>query len=560
MSLVKQIFKILKWQILLIIGTLFCSSVFVPIIFNLYVLEYYSNLFNYFSSLQSLTNNGQIFNDSIVLSKINNIIDKEIIINLIYFFSGFVLLQSMHFIGGLFTSFSLPIINKKLKQFALFHTLKFNLSFFQEKNSGDIEKNITNFADSFCQMIELSLLFASHITQILLSLYFCFKVKMIFIIFVIWMVSICLVGFFLFRLLNTKSSEKTVYQNDQSGFINEVLNNILLFKIFKCNQYINFHFNNKQKKENSAYKQFLFINASNKFIIGMSNIFFLCVSVLLICKLYVKYPGLNITFFFIQFWQATKAYWDIMWNALPMFNQGGRFLNSYKFMKINDILEVKEIEITSFKNINIQNLNFFYKKANIINNFSCEIQNMLVTIEGPSGGGKSTLLNLISGTIPSSTGTIFINNKDINDISNFNDFLTFLPQQDLIFNDTIINNITLGRTYNKEKFNALIEMTQLSSIFSTEEMGKHFCGVNGTQISGGQAKRICFCRTMLFDNSDKLIILDEPFNNLDNKLIEILLNYFKQFKNKRTIICVDHTESFKTISDKLITVDIEHYI
>lgn len=547
LSFLKIIFK----ELTLLIIPISLSCILTPILFCTFSLKYYDIVYSKFQNIAILIaeNNSETF--------IDFLFNNELFQNVVFLFLSFVTLQFFHLIAGMILSYLLPKINKKLKETSFRYALGLNLDFFNTKNSGDIEKNIFNLADSFCSMVEFSFLFINKIVQLIMCLIFCLKFKTMFLIVLMWVLIMSICGFICFKVIIRESSKRNEYQNIQTGFICESLDNVIILKLNKCYDFIFNKFNKNQSDEDKAYSTVNKLFGITRFVFGTINVFCFSVAILSIIKMKLVYHGLNSTFYFLQFWNTLIAIWEIMWAILPTFYAFGRLDRSLLFLDLKK--DDKEYnythDIDKFEILEIHNLNFKYKEVEIFKNFSLILKNEFLLIDGSSGIGKSTLFNLIINLKDCGKNTIFFNGYDLKSITDIYKIISYVPQKDYIFNDTIKNNITLGLNYNQSKFNELINILQIDKFISMEDIDKKLCGPFGSQISGGQARRISLARTLLFDNPNKLLLLDEPFNNLSKDIISNLMLYIKENHKNRPVICIDHTQNFRSICDTIININ-----
>ena len=178
-----------------------------------------------------------------------------------------------------------------------------------------------------------------------------------------------------------------------------------------------------------------------------------------------------------------------------------------------------------------------------------------ISIEGNSGNGKTTLLNLLCGIIKPDK----IKNFKIDDINIFNDLkgywslISYLPQEPLILEGSVMENITLFENNSKIKYDRLkkiykiVGLKQLINKF--EDLNSLIIDFDSKQISGGQKQRILLARA-LYKNAE-LYIFDEPLNQLDEKSeIKILNNIKKNFADK-TFVMVSHRPYKKFFTRKI---------
>lgn len=217
--------------------------------------------------------------------------------------------------------------------------------------------------------------------------------------------------------------------------------------------------------------------------------------------------------------------------------------------RINNILNYKyekldiETNLNISGNIKIKNLEFSYNnKSKIIDSFSLNINDKdKVLILGPSGTGKSTLLKILYKYYDISRDKIYIDNYDLNDftLKDIRKNVTYISQNEQLYNDTIKNNIILDRDVDEKKFIDVCNMVYVNEIVKDNMLSYNYrLEENGTNISGGQRQRIILARSLL--KNSKIILIDEGLNEIDINLErKILKNIFKYYKDK-TIIIVSH--------------------
>jgi ABC-type multidrug transport system fused ATPase/permease subunit len=223
------------------------------------------------------------------------------------------------------------------------------------------------------------------------------------------------------------------------------------------------------------------------------------------------------------------------------------------------IIEVKK-ESASFsediQKIEMRHVQFSYADTLVFNNLNFIIcKNSFVGISGNSGKGKTTLIDLLIGFLRPHSGAIFFNEKNLqlNDIKKFWRQIAYVKQTAFLLHDTILNNITLYKNgVDEKKVDNILAITGLSNWIQQLPDGiQTMITESGKNISGGQRQRIAIARSLYKDAS--LIILDEPFNELDEASEINLLNYFKQLsRNGKTILLVTHNTDSLKLCDQVI--------
>jgi ATP-binding cassette subfamily B protein len=175
-------------------------------------------------------------------------------------------------------------------------------------------------------------------------------------------------------------------------------------------------------------------------------------------------------------------------------------------------------------------------------------------VSGFNGCGKSTLLNLALGVWDNYTGDIFIDDTNIHNIDkdSLKKKIIFGFQEPVIFNDTVLNNITIGRAYDKKRVEEIADCLLL--LDDINEMPQKFDTViDRNSLSQGQIQKVNICRILYSERP--IMIFDEPTSNLDFKSVEAYINLVRKIKDKHLIIIISHDK--KIISEADYNFNIE---
>src|SRR5688572_15463544 len=213
----------------------------------------------------------------------------------------------------------------------------------------------------------------------------------------------------------------------------------------------------------------------------------------------------------------------------------------------------------NIETIQLRNLNFKYKDARVLDDFSLSIKKGdFIGITGKSGKGKTTILNLILGFLEPSGGEILINDRPVNasEIKKIWPQLSYVRQQSFFIHDTILRNIVMDeKNYDKERLESALKISGLCDFINQFPDGlDKMITENGKNISGGQQQRIAIARA-LYKNAD-LILLDEPFNELDEGSTVLLVRHFKEMSSAgKTIVMISHDSKSLSFCNKIISLD-----
>ncbi len=218
------------------------------------------------------------------------------------------------------------------------------------------------------------------------------------------------------------------------------------------------------------------------------------------------------------------------------------------------------VELEDFKNlIEIRNAGFSYDShKEILRDINITIKKSeIVAIVGQSGVGKSTLADLISRFYDLTKGEILIDGINIKDlkIDSLRTLIGIVPQETILFNDTIRNNIIFGKTGIDE--NMLIETSKFANaydfIMQTENGFDTIVGERGLKLSGGQKQRIAIARALI--RNPQILILDEATSSLDMESESLVQEALDKLMSNRTSIVIAHRLSTVKNADRIIVVD-----
>jgi subfamily B ATP-binding cassette protein MsbA len=209
--------------------------------------------------------------------------------------------------------------------------------------------------------------------------------------------------------------------------------------------------------------------------------------------------------------------------------------------------------------ITIKNLMFKFPNTNkeLFNNFNLSIKHYeKISITGPSGNGKSTILKLIMGYYKVPDNTIFIDDIDINhyNLSELRSKISYVNQNTRLFNTTILKNIQYGNDFTREDILKLCKKLDIENIFQNLENGLDTnVGVNGEQLSGGQKQMIHILRCI--GKKNKIVILDEPTSAIDKYNTKNIVKALEEISKDCTLILITHDDDINHLVDRIIHID-----
>lgn len=227
-------------------------------------------------------------------------------------------------------------------------------------------------------------------------------------------------------------------------------------------------------------------------------------------------------------------------------------------------LKVEEIEnpikISSLKDkIEFRNIDFCYNNENVIlKNFSLSIpKGKTVALVGQSGSGKTTIANLLTRFYDVSKGQILIDGIDIKhlDLARYRDLLGMVTQESVLFNDTVYNNILMGKPEATQE--EVIQAAKIANahrfISELPEGYNTNIGDDGNKLSGGQKQRVSIARAVL--KNPPIMILDEATSALDTESERMVQNALEKMMENRTSLIIAHRLSTIQKADIIVVMD-----
>ena len=232
----------------------------------------------------------------------------------------------------------------------------------------------------------------------------------------------------------------------------------------------------------------------------------------------------------------------------------------FEFMDEDEVITEKEnaLEIKDFKQeIRYQDVTFRYEKDDVLKGINITIpKGKVIALVGESGGGKSTMADLLPRFYNVCDGQILIDGHDIRDykISDLRGLMGIVTQESILFNDTVFNNIAFGmENVSKE---AVVEAAKIANAHGfIMEMDKGYdtnIGDRGMNLSGGQRQRISIARAVL--KNPPILILDEATSSLDTESERLVQDALSKVMSQRTSIVIAHRLSTIQHADEIIVL------
>ncbi len=423
------------------------------------------------------------------------------------------------------------------------------------RGSGAVE-NITNtFAFSFSPLIFNLIVVGSALA------FFSWKSAL-----VVFLTSIVFIGYsyYVQHIQQGARLEYNKKRDREKGFISDIFTNVDSIKYFGKEKRINKLFTNlvgetraAQVREETYYK---WLDAGQVLILALGT-------ASLIYFPLVEFINKEITL-------GTLVFVYTVWGNVvaPLFGFVGGMRTFYRSMAdFQDLFEYKKIENdikdkTNAKNLEIKNGNvefknvsFSYgrKKAFSLDDFSLKInKNEKIALVGHSGCGKTTLIKLLYRLYDVDSGEILIDERNIKDFKqeSLRGELSIVPQECVLFDDTIFNNIKFSnpKASREEVFDAIrfAQLDKLINNFSKKE--NTIVGERGVKLSGGEKQRVSIARAILANK--KVLVLDEATSSLDSETEHVIQMSLQHLLEGRTSIIIAHRLSTIMGADRIIVM------
>ena len=449
-------------------------------------------------------------------------------------------------------------INKKIN--------KLPLAYFDTTTKGDILSRVTNDVDTISQTLGSSI--ANLVSSLVLFVGVTFKMFQTNWILALVTIVSSLIGFMLMGLILGKSQKYFVkrqqYLGEMNGHIEEIYTNHNIVKSYNGvnNEKANFAKNNNKIYNVEWKSQFLsgMMMPIMTFVGNLSYVLIFVVGVAIIVN-----SGSGVT---IGTLIAFIIYARLFSQPLTTFAQSMQSLQqaSAASDRVFEMLEAKELDNESHKtlvldnirgNIEFKDVKFGYtQNKEIIKGFSAKVRaGQKVAIVGPTGAGKTTIVNLLMRFYEVDSGDILIDGNSIKDMKreSVHDLFDMILQDTWLFSGTIRENLV----YNKqgvtdEKLDKVCDAVGLSHFISTLENGYDTMLSDTTSLSEGQKQQLTIARAMIKDSP--LLILDEATSNVDTRTELVIQHAMDELTKGRTSFVIAHRLSTIRNADMILVL------
>lgn len=212
---------------------------------------------------------------------------------------------------------------------------------------------------------------------------------------------------------------------------------------------------------------------------------------------------------------------------------------------------------TFSQSITFENVSFKYEKETVLSevNFTLE-KGKTIALVGPSGGGKSTIADLVPRFYDPSEGRVLLDGTDLRDLdlAQLRGLMGIVTQESILFNDTVFNNIAFGlEGISEEKVMEAAKIANAHEFIVQLENGYHSnIGERGSKLSGGQRQRLSIARAVL--KNPPILILDEATSALDSESERLVQDALTKLMTNRTTLVIAHRLSTIQHADEILVI------
>ncbi len=384
-----------------------------------------------------------------------------------------------------------------------------------------------------------------------------FNAKLFLLLFIILMPAVIAISFLIKRKLHAVRANVKIKGEKTLQYLHETLSGFVESNIYDRNDFFVHRYATYQQSLNKYLAELQVTQGISSRIIEAFAILglFILIAVNKLSGSAIELTGIA---------AFIAAAYKIIPGIVKILNTTGQ-VKAYEFAvygiarEVNLSKKQKDIHSNKVNSISFNNIEFGYKKNSVLADFNLMLEEGdFVGISGFSGKGKTTIANLLLGFMEPDKGFVSINNRQCNakERQYYWSDISYVKQQPFLIHDSILNNIVLGdEQYDKSKLKEALNASGLSALVNEfPERLQKIIAEGGKNISGGQRQRIAIARA-LYKNAT-VIILDEPFNELDENSERCMVDYFRCLaKRGKVVMLITHNKKSFSFCNKIISLD-----
>lgn len=367
------------------------------------------------------------------------------------------------------------------------------------------------------------------------------------------------------KKLKSQAKEGQESYGKMISYLDEALSGVKIVKAFNAADFVKNRFNNESSHYSKVMRRMVRRQQMGSPVSELLGVAMVAIILLYGGNLVLNGEGdltasqfIGYIAIFSQVMRPAKALTDSFSNVHNGIAAGERVLELIDEKNLVEDIENAEKVSTFQSAISFENVNFAYGDKQILNDINLNIEKgQTVALVGPSGGGKSTLVDLIPRFMDVSGGEILFDGKNIKTLNqdSLRALIGTVNQESILFNDTIFNNIAFGLEHaTQPEVEAAAKIANAHEfIEKTPEGYQTNIGDRGSKLSGGQRQRICIARAVL--KNPPIMLLDEATSALDTESERLVQDALYKLMENRTTVVIAHRLSTIQNADKIVVLD-----
>ena len=370
------------------------------------------------------------------------------------------------------------------------------------------------------------------------------------------------------KLQSKKKLELNSNRDKESGFISDAITNVQTIKYYgrekqigsKLLQYIR----RTRKSERKYFSYFAKLGLGQTLVVGLGilAILYFPIKQFVVGDLTLG----TVVFIYSLYGNISSSLYSFVWGIRNYYRSMADMQDLFEYGKIKNRIKdspnAKPIKIKQ-GSVEFKNVAFAYpektgKGKQVFKNFNLKIKpNEKIAFVGHSGSGKTTVAKLLNRFYDIDSGQILVDGVNIKDViqESLRDETGIVPQEAMLFDDTIYNNIKFAKpTAKKEEIMTAIRFAQLDQVIKDLPKGVNtIVGERGVKLSGGEKQRVSIARAILANK--KILVLDEATSSLDTITESEIQKALSKLLEGRTSIIIAHRLSTIMKADRIIVLE-----
>ncbi len=447
------------------------------------------------------------------------------------------------------------------------NVMDLHVGYFNSQRKGDIIAKIASDVQvvQFSVTATLQVVFKEPLTLLAyMVVLFLISAKLTFFAILVVPISAFVISRIVKRLKAQATQAQQVYGN-MISYLDEALSGIKIIKAFNATQFIKDRFNNENIRFSKISRRMVRRQQLGSPVSELLGVVMVAIVLLYGGKLvlsgseeltaaaFIGYIAL-----FSQVMRPAKALTDSFSNIHSGIAAGERVLDLIDQQNLLPEKPDAQPIKTFTERIQLRDVQFSYGERQVLKNVTLDIpKGQTVALVGPSGGGKSTLMDLIPRFMDVDSGEVLVDGVNIKNLvtNDLRSIIGLVNQDSFLFNDTVFNNIAFSSTQvTREDVIAAARIANAHQFILEMEKGYDTSiGDRGVRLSGGQRQRICIARAVL--KNPPILLLDEATSALDTESEKLVQEALAKLMQNRTTLVIAHRLSTIQNADKIVVLE-----